>query len=110
MCKLFSLLAIFSIISLVLGESGKCSWYGQEAEGAVTACGQIFHMKEMTAAHKTLPCGTRVKVNANGRSVVVTVTDRGPFVPGRILDLSKGAAEKLGFIDAGVVSCNVTPI
>ncbi|CAG2114559.1 unnamed protein product [Medioppia subpectinata] len=91
-------------------ESGKCSWYGPGFDGKRTACGQIFHQYEMTAAHKTLKCGTKVRVNANGRSVVVTVNDRGPFVAGRILDLSKGAAEKLGIISAGVAACTVTPI
>ncbi|CAG2177476.1 unnamed protein product, partial [Oppiella nova] len=90
-------------------ESGKCSWYGPGFEGKKTACGQIFHANEMTAAHRTLKCGTKVKVTANGKSVVVTVNDRGPFVAGRILDLAKGAAEKLGIVSAGVAPCTVTP-
>jgi len=64
----------------------------------------------MTAAHKTLPFNTKVLVAANGKSVEVRINDRGPFLPGRILDLSKGAATKLGILSAGVVSCTVTKV
>ena len=64
----------------------------------------------MTAAHKTLPCGTKVKVTVNSKSVEVTVNDRGPFVAGRILDLSKAAATQLGMITAGVAPCTVTRV
>lgn len=66
-------------------------------------------MKAMTAAHKTLRFGTKVRVTnmANGRAVTVTINDRGPFVPGRVIDLSRGAAAKLGFLDAGVTRVRV---
>lgn len=68
-----------------------------------------FDMKAMTAAHKTLRFGTKVRVTnmANGRAVTVTINDRGPFVPGRVIDLSRGAAAKLGFLDAGVTRVRV---
>ncbi|CAG2106397.1 unnamed protein product [Medioppia subpectinata] len=95
---------------MVCCKSGKCSWYGPGADGGTTACGTIFHMMEMTAAHPSLPCFTKIRVDANGRSVQLTVTDRGPFVAGRILDLSMGGAQIVGMIDQGVVDCSVTPI
>jgi len=90
---------------LITGESGKCSWYDG---GGRTANGEAFNANAMTAAHKTLPFNTRDKVNANGRSIVVRINDRGPFVAGRILDLSRGAASQLGIINAGVVPCTIT--
>ena len=71
--------------------SGKASFYGNES-GSRTASGQRFNQEAMTAAHRTLPFGTRVKVTHAGRSVVVTINDRGPFIRGRVLDLSKAAA------------------
>ncbi|MFT6673161.1 MAG: rare lipoprotein A, partial [Afipia broomeae] len=72
--------------------SGKASYYGNES-GSKTASGQRFNQNAMTAAHRTLPFGTKLKVTHGGRSVVVTVNDRGPFIKGRVLDLSKGAAQ-----------------
>lgn len=79
-------------------ETGHASWYGPGFHGKKTACGQIYNQNQLTAAHKTLPCGTRVKVTnkKNGRSVVVTINDRGPYIPGRIIDLSKAAASRIG--------------
>lgn len=81
--------------------SGKASYYGNES-GNKTASGQRFNPNGMTAAHRTLPFGTRLKVTHGGRSVVVTVNDRGPFIRGRVLDLSKGAARVIGLTKRGV--------
>ncbi|MBN9597847.1 MAG: septal ring lytic transglycosylase RlpA family protein [Afipia sp.] len=81
--------------------SGKASFYGNES-GSRTASGQRFNQEAMTAAHRTLPFGTRVKVTHAGRSVVVTINDRGPFIRGRVLDLSKGAARAVGLTGRGV--------
>ena len=81
--------------------SGKASFYGNES-GSRTASGQRFNQEVMTAAHRTLPFGTRVKVTHAGRSVVVTINDRGPFIRGRVLDLSKGAARAVGLTGRGV--------
>ena len=81
--------------------SGMASFYGNES-GRKTASGQRFNQEAMTAAHRTLPFGTKLRVTHGGRSVIVTVNDRGPFVRGRVLDLSTGAARAIGLIGAGV--------
>ena len=81
--------------------SGKASYYGSES-GSRTASGQRFNQNAMTAAHRTLPFGTRLRVTHAGRSVVVTINDRGPFIRGRVLDLSKGAARAIGLTGRGV--------
>jgi rare lipoprotein A len=81
--------------------SGMASYYGSES-GHRTASGQRFSANGFTAAHRTLPFGTRVKVTHAGRSVVVTINDRGPFVRGRVLDLSTGAARAVGLTGRGV--------
>lgn len=80
------------------------SWYGPGYHGNHTANGEVYDMNGLTAAHKTLPFGTRLKVThvQNRRSVVVKVNDRGPFIPGRDLDLSYGAARALDMVDEGV--------
>jgi rare lipoprotein A len=85
---------------------GKASWYGDRFEGRKTASGEPFHMREFTAAHRTLPFGTVVRVveEETRKKVVVRINDRGPFTKGRVIDLSKAAAEDLGMIRAGVVS------
>jgi rare lipoprotein A len=83
------------------GFSGKASFYGNES-GSKTASGQRFNQNAMTAAHRTLPFGTKVRVTYRGQSVVVTINDRGPFIKGRVLDLSKGAARAVGLTGAGV--------
>jgi rare lipoprotein A len=75
--------------------SGVASYYGNES-GSKTASGQRFNQNAMSCAHRSLPFGTKLKVSTGGRSVVVTVNDRGPFIRGRVLDLSKGAARALG--------------
>lgn len=84
-------------------ERGVASWYGGEFHGRPTASGELYDQDKMTAAHKGLPLGSLVRViNAeNGRHVEVWINDRGPFVNGRIIDLSYAAAERLGIIEAG---------
>jgi rare lipoprotein A len=81
--------------------SGMASYYGNES-GSKTASGQHFNQNAMTAAHRTLPFGTKLRVTHGDRSVVVTINDRGPFVRGRVLDLSTGAARAIGLTGAGV--------
>ena len=81
--------------------SGKASYYGSES-GARTASGARYNPMGMTAAHRSLPFGTKLKVTHGARSVVVTVNDRGPFIRGRVLDLSKGAAQVIGLTGRGV--------
>jgi rare lipoprotein A len=84
------------------GELGLASWYGEESSG-VTASGEAFDKKELTAAHRTLPLGSKIEVTnlRNNRSLVLRVNDRGPNVTGRLLDVSKAAAERLGFVGSG---------
>jgi len=83
---------------------GTASWYGESFDGKPTASGEPYDMYDMTAAHLTLPLGSYVRVTnlRNGRAVVVRVNDRGPIVPGRIIDLSYGAANALGYDKRGV--------
>ncbi|MBL0917280.1 MAG: septal ring lytic transglycosylase RlpA family protein [Hydrogenophaga sp.] len=85
-------------------ERGVASWYGAQHHGRRTASGEVFDMNAFTAAHKTLPFGTRVRVfnPASGQAVVVRINDRGPFTPGRVIDLSRAGAERIGLIRAGV--------
>ncbi len=86
-------------------QRGLASWYGPEFHGKVTSNKELYDMYDLTAAHPTLPFGTYVKVTNldNGRSVVVRINDRGPFVKGRIIDLSYAAAVQLGMSGPGVV-------
>lgn len=90
-------------------QTGKASWYGPGFHGRRTASGEIFNTNSLTAAHKTLPFGTRVKVRnrATGRTVVVRINDRGPFVRGRIIDLSKASARAIGMAGLSDVSLSV---
>ncbi|NWK57184.1 septal ring lytic transglycosylase RlpA family protein [Verrucomicrobiaceae bacterium N1E253] len=91
-------------------EHGKASWYEIKCNGGThTASGIPLKDHAMTAAHKTLPMGTKVRVTnkRNGKSVVVKITDRGPYIKGRVIDVTKGAAKKLDFIRTGVVHCKV---
>ena len=81
--------------------SGMASFYGNES-GSRTASGQRFNQNAMTAAHRSLPFGTKLRVTHRGQSVVVTINDRGPFIKGRVLDLSTGAARAIGLTGAGV--------
>jgi rare lipoprotein A len=82
---------------------GMASWYGAPHHGRLTASGARFNMHELTAAHRTLPLGSKVRVVnlLNDRTVVVTITDRGPFIKGRIIDLSYAAARRIGLIGPG---------
>ena len=92
-------------------ETGLASWYGEPYDGRRTASGEIYDMSQMTAAHQTLPFGTWLLVEnlGNGRSAIVRVNDRGPFIEGRIIDLSYGAAKELDMLRAGIqeVECTV---
>ena len=81
--------------------AGVASFYGNES-CSKTASGQRFNENDMTAAHRSLPFGTKLRVTHRGRSVVVTVNDRGPFIKGRVLDLYKGAARAVGLTSSGV--------
>ncbi|MFQ5766381.1 MAG: septal ring lytic transglycosylase RlpA family protein [Acidobacteriota bacterium] len=84
---------------------GMASWYGRKFHGRLTASGERYNMHQLTAAHKTLPFGTRVRVTnlENHLQVVVKINDRGPFVRGRIIDLSLAAARKIKMIGPGTV-------
>lgn len=88
---------------------GVASFYGRSEHGGPTASGERFDMHAMTAAHRTAPLGSRLRVTnlRNGRSVVVRINDRGPFVRGRIIDLSRAAAEQLDFIGSGVTRVSI---
>ena len=90
-------------------QSGMASWYGRQFHGRKSANGERFDMNALTAAHRSLPlnCYIRVTNNTNGKSVVVKVTDRGPFHGNRVLDLSYGAAQRIGIASAGVGNVSI---
>src|SRR5678809_664462 len=95
-------------------EEGYASWYGMQGgkvfeHGKLTASGKRFDMNAMTAAHKTLPLGTRVKVTnlENGKTILVVINDRGPYIDGRIIDLTLRGARILGFKDKGSVKVRI---
>ena len=89
--------------------NGTASWYGPGFHGKKTASGEIYDQTKLTAAHKTLPLGTKARVTNldNGSAVEVEINDRGPFVDGRIIDLSRAAAGALGFIESGTAPVRV---
>lgn len=91
---------------------GQASWYGCEFARRLTASGQRFDPQSLTGAHRTLPMGTKVRVTnlRNGRSVLVTITDRGPFRRRRDIDVSLGAARLLGFVERGVERVLIEPL
>jgi len=91
---------------------GVASWYGAEFQGDRTASGERFDPGELTAAHPSLPLGTRARITnlANGRSVVVRINDRGPFVRGRAIDLSHSAARALGMVGRGTTRVRIEPL
>lgn len=93
-------------------EEGLASWYGRDFHGKLTANGEMYDMYKPSAAHKLLPLGTRVRVTnlENGKTVYLTVNDRGPFVKGRIIDLSYEAANRLGTLDKGVAMVRVESV
>ena len=126
---LFSLAALLSIVGCISREPppapppqpaaapvepafsqvGKASWYGDFHQGRLTASGERFDKNDLTAAHRTLPLGTEAVVTnlENGKSVEVTVNDRGPYKKDRVIDLSQRAAEKLGIRDKGVARVKI---
>lgn len=101
--------ALIASCSQKIVETGKASYYADKFEGRKTSNGEIFSQNKMTAASKTLPFGTKVKVKnlANGKTVKVRINDRGPFVAGRAIDLSKKAAQKIDMIDAGTADVEI---
>lgn len=90
-------------------ETGMASFYADKYVGRKTSNGEKFKQNKLTAAHKTLPFGTKVKVTnlSNGQSVKVRINDRGPFIQGRIIDLSKKAAKKIDLVNAGVTKVTI---
>lgn len=102
-----TLVVAATICGSASAETGRASWYALTSR---TASGERCDPNALTAAHRSLPFGTKVKVENlhNGRSVVVRINDRGPYVAGRIIDLTKAAAGKLGFVRSGVASVRVT--
>ena len=106
----------FTTISMSAGlpytAKGKASYYADKFHGRITSNGEVFHQDSLTCAHRTLPFGTYLRVTnqSNGRSVVVRVNDRGPFIAGRVVDLSKAAATQLGMLNKGVVRVDVTQV
>lgn len=100
---------IFCIGSLAQSQTGKASFYADKFEGSMTASGEKYRHSKATAAHKTLPFGTKVKVTnlANNKTTEVVINDRGPYVDGRIIDLSRSAAEALDFINQGLAEVKI---
>ncbi len=90
-------------------QKGDASWYGPGFNGKPTASGETFNMNKLTAAHRKLPFGTQVRVTnlKNGKSVLVRINDRGPFKKGRVIDLSKKAAEAINLIHDGVAPVKI---
>jgi rare lipoprotein A len=91
---------------------GYASWYGPGFHGRLTASGEVYNQHALTAAHRTLPLGSRAVVTnlANGQSVQVRITDRGPFIRGRVIDLSRGAARALGMLKPGISRVRIAPL
>lgn len=90
-------------------EVGTASWYGPGFHGRLTASGEVFDENALTAAHPSLPLGTTVQVTnlENGKRVTLVINDRGPFVAGRVIDLSRAAAERLGFLEDGLARVGI---
>lgn len=115
MLRLFLLLFFSTNITLsaqTFTQTGEASYYANTFNGRLTASGSVFSNDKLTAAHKELPFGTKVKVTniSNHKSVTVTITDRGPFIKGRIIDLSQKAANKLGFLNQGATRVQIEVI
>ena len=115
-------LIIFALLSLIITgcssvpsvskgaiEKGKASYYADKYHGRTTASGEVFNQQALSAAHQTLGFGSRVKVTniANNKSVIVTINDRGPFIRGRIIDLSKKAFSQIASVKQGVIDVTV---
>ena len=90
-------------------ETGKASYYADKFQDRKTASGELYHKDLLTAAHRTIPFGTKVKVTnlQNGKTVVVKINDRGPFIKGRIIDVSRKAMESLGGLSKGVIDVKI---
>jgi rare lipoprotein A len=114
MALVVTALSPFSTVNSYAGgqQCGGASWYGPGFHGNKTASGQRFNQNAMTAAHKSLPFGTVVKVvdQRTGKSIRVTINDRGPFAKGRIIDLSRAAAGELGFRNRGTTKVCITQV
>ncbi len=110
MKKLTIGIILFLTPILTIAQSGIASYYGEQHQGKRTASGEIFNMNKLTAAHRTLPFGTLVKVTniKNHLSVIVRINDRGPFIKGRIIDLSKRASKEINM--NGITTVNVEVI
>ncbi len=106
---LFLSITLFSCAPKIT-QKGKASYYANSFNGRKTASGEKFRNSKLTAAHKTLPFGTKVKVTnlRNGQSVKVRINDRGPFVAGRIIDLSRKAARRIGMKNEGVGNVEIS--
>lgn len=115
MLRISTISLAFSLITFAAAsqvQTGKASFYADKFEGSPTASGEKYRHSKMTAAHKTLPFGTRVRVinTQNNKEVEVVINDRGPYVEGRIIDLSRSAAQQLDFINAGLADVRVEVI
>ena len=106
MNKIILSIIMFAFVNIANASTGIASWYGPGFQGKKTASGEKFNQYALTAAHKSLPLGSRVRVTnlATNDSVIVRINDRGPYVHGRIIDLSKGAAQAIGIHGTGKVS------
>jgi rare lipoprotein A len=107
--SIFVLLVLLCPSVFAFEQEGLASWYGGKFQGRQTASGEVFDTNQFTAAHKGLPFGTIVKVTSleSGLSTVVRINDRGPFIPGRIIDLSRAAAAAIGLTKQGVASVRI---
>ncbi len=112
MRKLIITVFLLTGLSVFASQEGLASWYGGKFQGRRTASGEIFDTNKLTAAHKTIPFGTLVRVInlENGKSAIVRINDRGPFVEGRIIDLSRAAALELGMTGIGVARVRIDPL
>jgi len=114
MIKLFSAFFFFIVVSCTYAQvqTGKASFYADKFEGSQTASGEKYKHNKLTAAHKSLPFGTKVKLTnlANNQTVEVIINDRGPYVEDRIIDISKSAAEALGFVNMGLAEVTLEVI
>jgi rare lipoprotein A len=106
------ILLLITVVSYAQTQSGKASFYADKFEGSPTASGEKYRHSKKTAAHKTLPFGTKVKVTnlANNKVVEVVINDRGPYVDGRIIDVSRSAAEELDFVNKGLADVKIEVI
>ncbi len=119
LCKFYKIFFLFFLISCATSveindekykEEGLASWYGKEYHGQKTSSGEVFNMYDLTAAHRALPFGTYVEVFSydTNKKIKVRINDRGPFLPGRIIDLSYQAAKELGILSMGLAKVKIT--